>query len=320
MAPGRPRVRPDRTVKFLALLAVLLLEQVRPLRYRGWLYRGYRQYADRLQDRFNAGEFRHGVIAWLLAVVPLVVLVVLVDVALRRVSPLLAMAWSVAVLYVTLGFRHFSHFYTEILRAAGQDDFASARRTLAEWLGEPAAEMSPTEVFRVAIERGLVGAHRHVFGAMAWFIALGPAGAILYRAAEMVATRWGGRPDPESGEFAIFSTRLFRWLDWIPARMTALTFAVVGNFEDAVYCWKSQAASWGERNAGAILAAGAGALGLRLGDTLHRHGRVDFRPELGTGAEPDAEAMEGAIRLVWRALVLWMFLVFIVTLAHALGG
>jgi adenosylcobinamide-phosphate synthase len=150
-------------------------------------------------------------------------------------------------------------------------------------------------------------------------VALGPVGAVLYRASDMVAARWGAGGGPESGEFGRFATRLFFWLDWVPVRLTALTFAVVGNFEDAVYCWRSQALAWSTRSQGVILAAGAGALGVRLGDTLHQYGAVEFRPELGTGSEADADAMEGAVRLIWRSLVLWMFLVLIVSLAYALG-
>lgn len=307
-------------MKFLALLIALLLEQVRPLRNRSRLYRWFRQYSDGLDDRFNGGQYRQGVVAWLLAAGPLIIVVASAHYLLLGVAPLLSLVWSIAVLYVVMGFRQFSHFYTGILRAASNEDFAAARGLLGDWLAEPAVEFSPTEIARVSIEQGLLAAHRYVFGAIVWFVLLGPAGAVLYRASEMLAARWAVRPDAGSGEFGTFAGKLYHWLDWAPARLTALTFAVVGNFEDAIYCWRSQAPAWGRRAHGVILAAGAGALGIRLGDALHQHGRLQFRPELGTGGDPDVDAMESTIRLVWRSLVLWMFLVFIVTLAHALGG
>jgi len=63
----------------------------------------------------------------------------------------------------------------------------------------------------------------------------------------------------------------------------------------------------------------AGALGVRLGDTLHQHGSLQFRPELGVGDEADTDFMQSATGLIWRALVLWMFLILLVSLAHALG-
>ena len=305
-------------MKFLALLVALLLEQVRPLRYRNRLYQGYGSYATALQEKFDGGQYRHGVVAWLLAVVPLLIVAAGVYYALHAIAAPLAWAWNVAVLYVTMGFRQFSHFFTDILRALGGDDPATARRLLGEWRGESAGDFTPTEIARVAIEEGLLASHRCVFGSIVWFVVLGPAGAVLYRASEMLAARWGGGA-ARGGEFGRFAARFYLWIDWLPARATALTFAVVGNFEDAVYCWRSQAVQWGARTPGVILAAGAGALGVRLGDTLHQYGTLQFRPELGTGGDADVDAMESTVRLIWRSLVLWMFLLLIVSLAHALG-
>ena len=306
-------------MKFLALLVALLLEQVRPLRSRNRLYQTFGRYAAALDEHFNGGQYRHGVIAWLLAVTPLLVVTLAVYYALHRVNPLAAWAWNVTVLYITMGFRQFSHYFTEILRALANEDLATARTLLGEWRSESAAEFSATEIARVSIEQGLLASHRHVFGTVAWFIVLGPAGAALYRASEMLAAKWGAT-GPANGEFGRFAARFFFWLDWVPARLTALTFAVVGNFEDAIYCWRSQALAWSTYTQGVILAAGGGALGVRLGDTLHQHGSLQFRPELGTGSEAGVDAMEGTVRLLWRTLVLWMFLLLIVSLAHALGG
>jgi adenosylcobinamide-phosphate synthase len=306
-------------MKFLALLVALLLEQVRPLRNRNRLYQWFGRYAAGLEEKFDGGQYRHGVIAWLLAAGPLLLLAVVVFHALYMAAAPLAWAWSVVVLYLTTGFRQFSHFFTEILKTLNNDDPDAARRLLGEWRGESAAEFNSTEIARVAIEQGLLASQRYVFGAIAWFVAIGPAGAVLYRASEMLAARWGARGDAGGGEFGRFAVRFHYWIDWGPARATALTFAVVGNFEDAVYCWRSQAAAWGARAQGIILAAGAGALGVRLGDTLHQYGGLHFRPELGTGGDADVDAMESTVRLIWRSLVLWMFLVLIVSLAHALG-
>ena len=306
-------------MKFLSLLVALVLEQARPLREGNRIHLWFDRYALHLEQQFNGGEFRHGVVAWLLAVVPLLAVTLAVYYAAYAISSPLAWAWNVAVLYVTMGFRRFSHYFTEIMRALSTDDVAGARKLLGEWRGESAGEFSATEVARVAIEQGLLASHRHVFGTIVWFVVLGPAGAVLYRACDMLAARWGAAGGAEGGEFGRFAVRLFFWVDWVPARLTALTFAVVGNFEDAVYCWRSQALAWSTRSQGVILAAGGGALGVRLGDTLHQHGTLQFRPELGTGSEADVDAMEGTVRLTWRSLVLWMFLILLVSLAHALG-
>ena len=306
-------------MKFLALLVALLIEQMRPLREGNPVYAGYERYATMLERQLNAGQHHHGVIAWLLAVGPLALVTVAVYYALHAGSPLLAWAWSIGVLYLTMGFRQFSHYFTEILHALREPDLTKARTCLARWQGTPTDEFTPPEVARVSIELALVGSHRHVFGPIAWFIVLGPAGPIIYRASAVLAEKWGRRRDAEFGDFGMFSQKAFFWLDWLPARITAASFAVVGNFEDAIYCWRTQALAWARGAHGIILASGGGALGVKLGDALHQDGAMRFRPELGLGEEADVDYMQSTVGLIWRALVLWMFLVLVVTVAHSLG-
>jgi adenosylcobinamide-phosphate synthase len=309
----------SRFMKFLALVVVLVLEQLWPLRRDNPLVLAYGRYARFLESQFDGGEFRHGLIAWVLAVAPPVAVVVAVHQLLHDVNVFAGLAWSVAVLYFTMGFRQFSHAYSEIQQALKSDDLAGARERLGRWRGESAAELPAGEVARVAIEQGLLASHRHVFGSIAWFLVLGPAGAVLYRAGAMLAAEWLARTGPQAGEFARFAGLAFHWIDWLPARLTAASFAIVGDFEDAAYCWRTQAASWQPHAEGIILAAGGGALGVRLGETLHQPDGLQYRPALGAGEEADADTMTSAVGLAWRSLVLWMFVVLLVTVAYALG-
>lgn len=306
-------------MKFLALLVALLIEQARPLRQGNRLYLAFTRYAMKLERHFNGGQYRHGVVAWGLAVVPAVLIALAVSLLLSKLSPALSALWSVAVLYVTMGFRQFSHYFTEMIRALQEGRLDRARELLGKWRGESAAEFSASEIARVAIELGLLASHRHVFGTIACFVVLGPAGAVLYRLAALLGEKWGARKDPEFGDFGRFAERFFYWLDWLPSRLTAASFAIVGNFEDAVYCWRTQAQAWSMYSQGIILASGGGAIGVRLGDALHQYGSMQFRPEMGTGDEADVDYMQSAVGLIWRALVLWMFLVLLVTIAHSLG-
>jgi len=306
-------------MKFLALLAALLLEQARPLNEDNRAHQWLGEYAAAIERYFNAGEYRHGVVAWVVLVVSIVAVTALIFHALYALSALLGLLWGVAVLYFTMGFRRFSHHYTEIEQALRAADVSLAGEWLGKWHGQSAVEFSATEVARVAIEQGLLASHRQVFGAMAWFVVLGPAGAVLYRLAAMLEEKWGRRTDGEASAFGRFATQAFDWIDWVPARLTAAGLTVVGNFEDAAYCWRMQAHTWSPQADGIILASGAGALGVRLGSAVHVSGGLELRPELGTGAEADADHMQGAVGLIWRALVLWMFVILVVSVAHALG-
>ena len=152
----------------------------------------------------------------------------------------------------------------------------------------------------------------------------GPCGAVLYRVAAFLAEVWGRRSDADAGHFGQFSRQAFAVIDWLPLRVTAAGFAIVGNFEDAVYCWRTQADRWPDdalgSGIGIVLASGAGALGVRLGMPVVEAGVIADRAEIGTGDEADADFMQSAVGLVWRALLLWLLLLLLLGLAGLVGG
>lgn len=303
-------------MSLLSLIAVLLIEQVRPLNAQRWVREPLARLAAWTEARFNAGEERHGAIAWGVFVFALLLVGVGVYWLLASVNIVLAWAWNVAVLYLTMGFRQVSHYFTDIHLALRMGEIERARDLLAEWRGRGASRLSSSEVARLAIEEGLVAAHRNVFAVLFWFVVLpGPSGAILYRAAEQLRQVW--RDDEPFGRFA---ARAFRFLDWLPQRITATCFAIVGDFEDAVYCWRTQAAQWANEGVGIILASGAGALGVRLGMPLTADGDEPAeRPDLGLGEEADVDFMQSTVGLVWRALVLWLLALLLLGVASWMG-
>jgi adenosylcobinamide-phosphate synthase len=301
------------TMTWLALVLALLLEQVRPIARGNFLYTAYRAFAEQIERSFNAGQYQHGVVAWVIAVAVPTGIVLLVSGLLHLVHPLAAWLFSVAVLYVTMGFRQFSPAFTGIADALKEGDLDAARSLLANWTREPVSQLTENEIARLSIEQGLVGAFRHVFGPLFWFVILGPAGAVAYRAATILQVKWGAR-DRQRGElFGSFADQAGDIFDWLPIRATAATFAVMGDFEDAVFCWRQQAERWSCAAYGILLAAGAGAIGVRLGMPLHQEHTVRFRPELGLGEDADANMLASAVGLVWRTLLFWLALILLVT-------
>jgi adenosylcobinamide-phosphate synthase len=300
-------------MSLIAIVAALILEQWRPIGDRKAYFALLARWSNWLERSFNAGEARHGLIAWLVAVLPALAVALAVHYLLLSVSPLLALAFNVGALYLTLGFRQFSHYFTDLQLAIRAGDVDRARELIGAWRGEPAQHRSREEVIRLAIEEALVASHRHVFGVLFWFMLLpGPSGAILYRLALYLRRRWQG-----TGAFGRFAEGVHRVLEWPAVRLTAASFAVVGDFEDAVYCWRTQARDWSDRDAGVVLAAGAGALGVRLGMPLTAIEGVEVRPELGLGEVPDSPTLDSVVGLVWRALVLWVFVILVLVLASA---
>jgi len=235
-------------------------------------------------------------------------------------SPLLAWGLNVAALYLTMGFRQFSHHYTEIQLALRQGDLPQARAVLGEWQGRSAEGLGSEDIARLSIEQALAASHRHVFAVLLWFVLLpGPCGAVLYRLAAVIDERWAGRNAVEPGDFFTFSRLVFGMIDWLPLRVTAFAFAIVGDFEDAIHCWRTQAGLWPDRDLGIVLSSGAGALGVQLGMPVLDGSEVTDRAALGTGDAADADFMQSAVGLVWRATVLWMLLLFLLGLATLAG-
>ncbi len=300
----------------IAIIAALLLEQWRPLVERRAYHALLARWSGWLENTFNAGESRHGRIAWMIAVGPIVLGSLALYYALFWLHPLLAFALNIAALYVTLGFRQFSHYFTAIQVAVKAGELERARELIGTWRGESAQHRTKEEVVRLAIEEALAASHHHVFAVLFWFMVLpGPSGAILYRLAGFLARHW-----ELHGAFGTFSARVNNAMEWPVVRLTAIGFAIVGDFEDAIYCWRTQAATWTDRNLGIALAAGAGALGVRLGMPLaEADGSVEVRPELGLGELADEPFLDSTVGLLWRSLVVWVFLLAILTASRIFG-
>ncbi len=313
-----------------SILCVLLLEQFRPLRKDNPVYGWIVALAARIERSFNAGRAEHGRLGWLVMVSVLVVPTLLIYWLLAYVGPLAQLGWTIVIVYLTLGFRHYSHYFTAIQVALNEGELPEARRLLAEWTRLDVTDLDAKEIARIAVERALITTHRNVFGVFFWLLMpFGPAGAVLYRVAEYVARAWSEADHLKGEPFGVFAQKAFYVIDWIPARLTAIAFAIVGNFEDAVYAWRNFARRWTDESVGIILSAGGGAMGVRLGTpteyapdmptvdvaALGSHPTIEILP----GDEPSQRALQSTVGLIWRALLLWILLLLIVSVANWLG-
>src|SRR5437868_9513496 len=329
-------------MSFFAVLFALLFEQLKPLPRTNPVHDALTSWMRWTGRNFDAGRPHHAWVVWCVTTLAPALLSWAIFLALAHFSIFLALAWNVAVLYVTLGFRQFSHHFTDIRDALERGDEAEARRLLSEWRHLDASELPRTELLRHVIEHSLLAAHRHVFGVFFWFVVLstlglGPAGAVLYRMAEFASRYWAYKNrtvgEPINERLMTLSQRLFSIVDHLPARLSAFGFAVVGNFEEAVTCWRRDAGLWKHANEGILLAAAAGAVDVRLGGNAAPGVTPDRSKTFDRGAgsgEMDAEGstpgalpvpahLRSIVGLVWRSVVLWMLLVALLSLANILG-
>jgi len=310
-------------MSFFAVLLALLLEQLKPLPRDGAPQRALTAWVRWTGRNLDAGRAHHAWIVWTVSVAVPALLVCVVWLLVHEFSLLLALVLEVLLLYLTLGFRQFSHFFTDLRDALERGDELTARRLLAEWRRVDASELPRPELLRQVIEHALLAAHRHVFGVFFWFVVfsalgLGPLGAVFYRLAEFVARDGASalqQPDaPVNETLRELAGRMFSLVDHVPARLTAFGFAVVGNFEEAVAGWRRDAALWPQPNEGIILAAAAGAVGVQLG------GQAAPGSAGATGGlPPQLGHLQSVVGLVWRSVVLWMLLVALLSLANIVG-
>ena len=329
-------------MSFFAVLFALLIEQLKPLPRDNWVHDTLIGWASWAGRNFDAGRQRHALVVWCVTVVTPALVTWLAYLVLARWSLTASFALNVVVLYLTLGFRQFSHYFTDIRAALDAGEESRARELLAEWRHLDASELPRTELLRHVLEHSLLAAHRHVFGVFFCFIAfsavgLGPAGAVLYRMAEFASRYWAFKSRtldvPANERLMQLSQRLFSRIDHVPARLTAFGFAVVGNFEEAVNGWRRDAALWLHANEGILLASAAGAIGVRLGGQAAPGVTPDRSKTFDVGGNPEAAEASGStpglppqlghlqsvVGLVWRSVVLWMMMAALLSIANLLG-
>ncbi|OYD55666.1 cobalamin biosynthesis protein [Thauera propionica] len=265
---------------------------------------GFGRWSRSVEDavRRVVGEHRlAGLLAWALAVLPWVGLALMA----RAAHPLAHWPVDVALLYFSLGGRSLAEHAEAVATPLAAGDLSAARERVGWIVSRDTRELDPAGVARAGTESVLENGNDAVFGALFWFLLGGGAGALLFRLANTLDAMWGYRT-PRYLRFGWAAARIDDVLNALPARLTALTYALLGNTRRALACWRLQAPAWDSPNAGPVMAAGAGALGVALGGGAIYHGQWEERPPLGEGPAPDAGSIRAAIALVRRGALLWL--------------
>jgi len=270
--------------------------------------------ASCIERRLHRDKRAAGAVAWLLAVVPPVLATAWVSAVLEQ-----WMSWIFAslVLYASIGHRSLAEHARRVESSLRAGDLGAARRAVGRMVSRDVDALDESQVAAAATESVLENGSDAVFGALFWFVLLGAPGAVLYRLANTLDAMWGYRT-PRWARFGWAAARIDDVLNFVPARLTALTYAVVGRRATALRCWRTQAPQWDSPNAGPVMAAGAGALRVRLGGAAPYDGRWEARPLLGEGEAPDAGSIAAAVHLVRRGV--WLWLASIVVATAVVGG
>ncbi|WP_266160692.1 adenosylcobinamide-phosphate synthase CbiB [Dyella silvatica] len=290
------------------MLAAVLLDAALGEPRRAHPLVGFGRLAGWFEARLYADRRVAGMLAWSGAVLLLVGLTWWLLSAAARLTPWLAWGGSVAMLYLTIGHRSLAEHARPVAHALDAGDLDTARARVGYMVSRDTALLDAGQVAAAATESVLENGNDAVFGALFWFVLFGAPGALLYRLANTLDAMWGYRT-PRYERFGWAAARIDDVLNFVPARLTALSYALLGHTAVALRCWRSQAPQWDSPNAGPVMAAGAGALQVRLGGAAPYHGVWEPRPELGEGRAPDARSIRAALRLVRNSVIVWLIVV-----------
>lgn len=268
---------------------------------------GFGRLAAAVERQLNRhpGSYLRGALGWALGVLPLVALAAWITWLLGRQSFWLAAVWQVVVLYFCLGLRSLRDHVLPIARALKAGDLAAARALTARIVSRDTSQAGETDLSKAAVESVLENGNDAVFGTLFWFVVAGAPGALLFRLANTLDAMWGYR-NARFLAFGCTAARIDDVLNWLPARLTASSYAMLGDWRQARRCWRTQAPAWSSPNAGPVMSSGAGALGLALGGAAIYDGELEQRPPLGVGREAVADDIVRAWTLVERTSYLWL--------------
>lgn len=250
-----------------------------------------------------------GLIALGAVVFPLWCLAFLLEMAVESM-PLISFFFSVMVLYLAIGWKSLLEHAEAVRVPLQRGELKQARQKVAYIVSRDTASLSPEGVSKAATESVLENGSDAIFAPLFWFLVGGLSGVLVYRIVNTLDAMWGYK----NSRFFYFGWAAAKFddvLNWLPARLCALTYALCGYTQLAIKCWREQAPNWKSPNAGPVMASGAGALNVKLGGVAHYMGDSEVRPQLGCGDAANYESIQQAESLLNRSLILWVSVLII---------
>jgi len=208
------------------------------------------------------------------------------------------------LLYLALGARSLEEHAEAVAQSLEAGEVGRAREAVGRIVSRDVAALDEPGVAKATVESVLENGNDAIFGAIFWFALAGPAGVVLYRLANTLDAMWGYRNERYRA-FGWAAARLDDVLNYLPARLTALSYALCGATRPALRAWRMQGAHWKSPNAGPVMAAGAGSMEVVLGGAAVYGGTAQQRPALGVGRAVEAGDIRRALALLRRAMGLW---------------
>ena len=296
----------------LALLIGLVVErlatQLFHLRRLRWLEsfidRGFRQI-----ERFaNWPAVIPIVLLALLLILPVFLVLFSLQDALYGVANLVL---AVVVLFFSLGPKDIGEDVDEYCRAIEADDEERIRTTSMLLLEADVPETAGDRI-RMVEEAVCVQANNRLFAVIFWFVLFGPygpLGAWAYRVTDLMRRRavFNATREKDTANTRVLqaSITLHGWLAWIPARLTAIGYALAGSFDGALSAWRSPVDSKDmsptEQSESLLARVGVGAMALE-------ERQDESKSERGIRGATAANGLVFRLLFIWAAVIAAMTL------------
>jgi len=289
---------------FIALLLDFLLGE--PKKWHPLV--GFGHWANQLEAFFNHTQHSakqqtlQGICAVLLAIIPILIGATILTQSLPYLEPI--------ILYLCIAPKSLLQHTLAVYRPLVAGDLMQARQAISMIVSRETQEMQATDIRKATIETTLENGADAVFSPIFWFLIAGPIGVIFYRLSNTLDAMWGYK-NPRYLHFGYAAAKLDDLLNWLPARLTALSYALLSHFQSAWQCCHDQSPHCESPNAGIVMSAGAGGLQIQLGGAAIYHGKLKQKPILGQGRTANNNDIKRANLLILLSLGLWFMLVFL---------
>jgi len=220
------------------------------------------------------------------------------------------------ILYFAVGHYSLQQHALKVAHALEMGDIKRARQAVAMMVSRDTDNMDAKAVTQATVESVLENGNDATFAPIFWYCVTGSLGVVVYRLANTLDAMWGYKTE-RFLHFGYFSAKIDDALNYLPARLTALSYALSGCFAKALYCWRNQSHLLASPNGGPVMTSGAGAMNLRLGGPCIYHGALQNKPVFGCGEDVKRHSIGHSLQLIKKALYWWVLIGLLITVLRA---
>jgi len=293
----------------LILFFSLLLDQLlgEPRRFHPLV--GFGWCVSKIEAVLNQGGFLYlkGVFGIMLLVAPLVLLL--------ASAQELAFYWvvEIVIVYLAIGRKSLVQHTKSVLKPLIDSDIPIARKKLSYIVSRDTENLDKKSVIKATIESIIENSNDAIFAAIFWYLLAGVPGVLCYRLVNTLDAMWGYK-NSRFCQFGWAAAKLDDLMNWIPARLTVLTFALLSSFKKVMQAAFVQGALCSSPNAGPVMAAGASSLNIKLGGDSFYQQQLIAKPVLGNGNEVNVSDIQRALSLINKSLFLWLVVIIVITI------